>query len=351
MAHTVLFVGGGSIGHIAPAVAVAQSLKEIDTDFRIHFVCGPRPEEGEYIRKEGFSFDVIHAPRLSLSFVWKFWKAYFESDKILKTIKPSLVFSKGGYVSLPFCFAAKKRGIPIVLHESDATSGRANSIVGKWAEKICSGFPHVENAKCSYTGNPIRSQVTTGNASEGFRVTGLSTEKPILLVMGGSQGSLDLNEAIKKNADELLSLCSIIHLTGHNKTGLDKDTNDYYSQEFATTELPHMYAIATLALTRAGAGGIGELAANGIPGIVVPLRGVAHDHQLHNAKAASESGGFVHLEKDQLDDQLIPTVKEILEKTRHKTMSESVLRFHKKDAAGQIARIVSQTLAEKKQHP
>ena len=347
MSQTVVFVGGGSIGHIAPAVAIAQSLQELHPAVHIHFVCGSQPEEGAYIHKEGFSFNAIHAPRLSFSFVWKFWKAYSESLKILKTTNPSVVFSKGGYVSVPFCFAAKKKGIPIILHESDTISGRANSIVGNWAVKICLGFPGKEDAKHSYTGNPIRSQVTHGSKEEGYRITGFTNDKPVLLIMGGSQGSQDLNEIVKHKAKELLTFCSIMHLTGQDKKGLDPMPN-YYAQEFATSELPHLYAITTLALTRAGAGGLGELAANGIPGIVVPLRGVAHDHQLYNAIKAAKSGGFVHLEKDQLDDQLIPTVKEILEKTRRKTMSDSVLAFHKNDAARQIAKIVLQTLAEKK---
>ena len=347
MAH-VLFVGGASIGHIAPSLAVMQQLVHLLPEVKCHFVCLPKQTETDYLEQNRCAFSTIDSPRFSLSFPWKFLRAYRQASALLSELKPSVVFSKGGHVSVPVCLAAKRRGIPIVLHESDAVSGYANRIVGKWATTICTGFPSEKtDRRHVHTGNPIRQETACGRAEEGLRITGFSGKRPVLLVMGGSQGAQALNEALIAHIQELLEVCDVIHLTGHGKTGASVADTRYFRREFVYGELPHLYAIASLALSRAGANALSELAANGIPTIVVPLRGVGHDHQQANAKRAATGGGCILLDQSELDNKIVPLVKYCLQdKTMRESMSESMRNLFFQEASLQIAKILSKFLAQ-----
>jgi len=338
---STLFVGGGSIGHIAPAVAVAKELQKLKPQVEITFVCSKRNEDAEFLKHSGFSYKQLDAPRLSLTFLWKFFRAQKAARNLLEALKPQVIFSKGGYVSIPVCYAAHVKNIPIVLHESDAVSGRANKIVSKWAKHICFGFPSQSTVNCqqsTVTGNPVRPEITKGNKEEGSRITGFTGDKPILLIVGGTQGAQTLNEVVIKNANELLNLCDIIHLTGLGKKGLKKQKG-YWSKEFAFEELPHLYAIADVALSRAGANFIAELAANNIPTILVPLEGAAHNHQLRNAEVMSQSKGFTLLRQKELNESLVDKIQHLI---TSKLANQQTSKLP--NASGQIAEILSKYL-------
>ncbi|MDP6561717.1 MAG: UDP-N-acetylglucosamine--N-acetylmuramyl-(pentapeptide) pyrophosphoryl-undecaprenol N-acetylglucosamine transferase [Candidatus Peribacteraceae bacterium] len=357
----ILFVGGGSVGHIAPSKAVWEECKQLIPDAEAHFVCSPRPDDAKFLQSNDLAFSILDAPRApalrspkdvvgSLLFPFKFVSAVKRAKKILEEQNPNLIFSKGSYVSLPLCFAAKKKKIPIIAHDSDAVSGYANKIVAKWANHICTGFPSKSYKLIanSYTGNPIRKEITEGSKEEGLRITGFDGSKPILLVIGGSQGAKALNEAITNQLDDLLIRCDIIHITGRKKLhiteNLSPTTDHYYRTEFANEELAHFYAAADLALSRAGANSIADLAANGIPTILVPLRNVGHDHQYKNVLVAKKHG-CIHLEQSTLPEKLLPTVHGLIaDKEKRQNMSASIQKFGKPDAALQIAKIIAQTL-------
>jgi UDP-N-acetylglucosamine--N-acetylmuramyl-(pentapeptide) pyrophosphoryl-undecaprenol N-acetylglucosamine transferase len=325
----VLFVGGGSVGHIAPAVAVAQELRRQCEDIGIHFVCSEKHEDQEFLKKEQYEFTAIGAPRMGFGFGFGFVKAWIQSKKILKKFKPDVVFSKGGYVSVIPCLSAYIQGVPIILHESDAVLGRANWIISKIAKHICFGFPisyklpnyakatKGTQATSCYTGNPIRTEVTQGSREEGLRITGFTGSKPVLLVIGGSQGSVTLNETIWNKLEEILEIVNVVHITGIGKTHrspLTAHRSKYWYTEFANEELSHIYAIADIAISRAGASVIAELHANSIPTILVPLRGVGHDHQYKNALLMKEKDGFWHIEEEELHQNLLQTIQQILQK-------------------------------------
>ena len=335
-----LFVGGGSVGHIAPSVAVWEELKKISPNSSAHFVCSPRPDDRAFLKKLHIKHTVLDAPRLSVLYPLHIMKAVSIAKKMLLAQKPDIVFSKGGYVSIPVCFVAKRLHIPIVLHESDTVSGHANRIVSQWAAQVCTGFP----GKHTFTGNPLRANITEGSKEEGLRITGLSGDKPILLVTGGSQGAQALNNAIIENLDDLLLRCDVLHITGRGKS-TQQHRDGYFETEFANDELKHFYACSSIALSRAGAGSIGELSANGIPTILVPLRGVGHDHQYKNASTSAKSGGCIHLEQSVLEKDLIQTVHLLItDKNRHTEMSHKIRTLSHSDAALQIAKILVQTL-------
>lgn len=343
----ILFVGGGSIGHIAPSVAIWNAYKNIQEGATAHFVCSPKPEDITFLKENQLEYTALHAPRLSLGFPLVFVKAVQKAHVILRAVKPDVVFSKGGYVSVPLCFAAHRQKIPIVLHESDAVSGYANRLVSLWAHNVCKGFPTVLRSPVSsyhFTGNPVRSDIAKGSKKEGLAFTGLKGDRPILLVIGGSQGAKGINNTIVELLPDILLRCDVIHITGVGKqTNISKE--GYFQTEFAHDELKDIYACATVAVSRAGAGSLSELSVCRIPTIVIPLRDVGHDHQYKNAQVAAKSGGCMHIEQSEMMQKLLPAVHTIVtDKKIHAEMAHKITTLSNPDAALQIAKIVVSTL-------
>jgi UDP-N-acetylglucosamine--N-acetylmuramyl-(pentapeptide) pyrophosphoryl-undecaprenol N-acetylglucosamine transferase len=320
----VLFAGGGSIGHIAPCIAVWREVQKRDAAAATHFVCSDRREDIEFLEKEGIDCTALGSRRIR---IWKFPGAFFKARTMLRVWRPDIVFTKGGGVTIPTALAAWTRGIPLVVHESDAVPGRATSFLSRFATRVIQGFT---------AGNPVRESITQGSRETGLRLTGLSGSRPILLVTGGSQGAVALNTAIATHLDEVLAHVDIVHITGEGKSGaLSK--SGYWSRPFVHDELPHLYAIADIALARAGAGSISELAANGIATVLVPLEGVAHDHQLKNAEAAA-SGGCIVLRQARLHDELVPTIVALAQDAdQRRAMGEKMRHFGHVDAAASLA--------------
>ncbi len=350
----ILFAGGGSIGHIAPSVAVWRAVEMLAPDATAHFVCSQRGDDAAFLQAEHVPFSRINARRLSFFHPLHFWRAMREARLLLQQEKPDVVFCKGGALCVTVAWAAKRHGIPIVLHESDAVSGRANALIARWATVICEGFPRqaigdtreaVSNdattSRFIFTGNPVRPAIVRGSRAQGLRITGFTGERPVLIVLGGSQGAVALNEAVWKQLQALLAMADIIHLTGKGKSGAHRSMRSYWTAEFAQETLPHLYALADLALSRAGAGLISELAASAIPALLVPLRGVAHDHQWANAEAAALSGGCRVLHQETLDRTLVPSTEELLhDPAERKKMSERIHALFVPDAAERLAHLL-----------
>jgi UDP-N-acetylglucosamine--N-acetylmuramyl-(pentapeptide) pyrophosphoryl-undecaprenol N-acetylglucosamine transferase len=361
----ILYIGGGSTGHLAPLVAVEKGVRAIDPKTESLFLCSDRAEDAMYLSHEKVQFKQVPLPHRSLTMPIAFIQNYFSSKKIINEFKPDAIFSKGGAVSVPACMAAHHLKIPIVLHESDAVMGRANQIVARWAKTICLGFPLTEtrderretshsrlDSRISslkiVTGNPIRSTITQGSREEGLKITGLTGSKPIMLAWGGSQGAEALNKVVREQIDEILKFCDVIHLTGKGKKGASPRAG-YWSTELGHAEVPHFLAIASFALSRAGAGSISELAANGIPTILVPIEGLANNHQLRNATMAQENGGCIILLQRDLEPRLLDIVRELSSDSEYRAkIAKSMQQLHRPDASGRIAEIIARSVAR---HP
>lgn len=343
---SVLFVGGGSIGHIAPSIAVARALKEARPDIRTTFVVSTRPEDRAFVEKNAERAIPFAAPRLSWKFPWQFLRALKDARRLLEEECPAVIFSKGGYVSVPVCLAARKRKIPVILHESDAVSGWANWLIARHAKTLCLGFEgSIRKPNAVVTGTPVSADILEGSRQRGLTITGLSHMRPILIVLGGSQGALALNRAIAAHLSALLEYCEIIHLTGRGKATVIGDVPGYWQQEFATEEYPHLLAAADLALSRSGST-LGELAAIGLPAILVPLDGAAHNHQRRNAEIAIRTGGCVLLDQRQLHGALVPSVRRLMEAPEsRRVMADAIRKLHRPDAARQIASLIVRSLA------
>jgi UDP-N-acetylglucosamine--N-acetylmuramyl-(pentapeptide) pyrophosphoryl-undecaprenol N-acetylglucosamine transferase len=349
---------------VAPLVAVWRAVEARHADAHAHVLCADRPEELRFCDEEGLTVTGLPVPRMGIGIIGKLWRSARKAAVTIDAFQPDIVFSKGGGTSVMPCWIARRRGIPVVLHESDAVMGRANKLLRRWASVVCLGFAETKEPhhlpsfsiflpsmrgipfSISFTGNPIRPEIPRGNRTEGLRITGLSGTRPIVLVWGGSQGAQALNATVAAQLPSLLSSCDVVHVTG-----VGKETHaaapGYVPIPFAHRDLRHLLAIADIAVSRAGAGSISELAACGIPMILVPLRGLAQDHQWHNARAAVIAGYAELLEQEQFHELAALVSRLLTDTQRRQSMADAGKRLNG-DAAQRIADILDQTLAQRR---
>ncbi|TSC80505.1 MAG: UDP-N-acetylglucosamine--N-acetylmuramyl-(pentapeptide) pyrophosphoryl-undecaprenol N-acetylglucosamine transferase [Candidatus Peregrinibacteria bacterium Gr01-1014_25] len=365
MTSRVLLVGGGSLGHVAPLIAVWKEMQTLLPHASAHVLCAKREDEIDFCRDAGLPATGLPRLRSSPTAIVAFLRGFVTSWRVIRARRPSVVFCKGGSLSIPAVITARIYGIPVVLHESDAVIGRANRFLAWFAKSVCTG-QRIVDAGCQvvgshcyhptsnishliFTGNPVRPEMTRGRRAEGLRITGLKGDRPILLVLGGSQGAQAINEAVVAQLPQLLASCDVIHITGRGKHGAAPQTG-YVPLTFARGELAHIFAIATLAVTRGGAGSISELTACAVPMLIVPIRGLAQDHQWKNARAAERLGIASVLEQDDLP-RLAETVSALLVSQATLDAMRERARRQPADAARRIAKVVLDILAQENQRP
>jgi len=234
-------------------------------------------------------------------------------------LKPDIVFSKGGFVSVPVVLAAKYCHVPAIIHESDITPGLANKIAIRGAKKVCCNFPetmkYLPEDKAVLTGSPIRQELFHGNAAAARKLCNISDDgKPVLLIIGGSSGSKVINDAVRQVLPQLLEQFNVIHLCG--KGNLDTSLNGrqgYTQMEYASEELPDIFALADLVISRAGANSICELLALHKPNILIPLSAAAsRGDQILNANSFKKQGFSYVLEEESLTgDILLDAVRDV----------------------------------------
>lgn len=320
----IIMTGGGTAGHVTPNIALMPALKE--AGFDIEYIGSINGMEKGLIEATGTPYHGISSGKLRRYFDWKNFsdpfrvlKGYGQAVSLMKKIKPDVVFSKGGFVSVPVVLAAKHCHIPAIIHESDITPGLANKIAIKGAKKVCCNFPetmkYLPADKAVLTGSPIRRELFSGNAENAIRLCNFKDHsKPVLLIIGGSLGSKIVNEAVRKVLPELLEKFYVIHLCG--KGNLDNSlsgTIGYAQFEYASSELTDMFALADMAISRAGANSICELLALHKPNILIPLSAAAsRGDQVLNANSFKKQGFSYVLEEEHLTaDSLLKAVQEV----------------------------------------
>lgn len=320
----IIMTGGGTAGHVTPNIALMPALKE--AGFDIEYIGSINGMEKGLIEATGTPYHGISSGKLRRYFDWKNFsdpfrvlKGYGQAVSLMKKIKPDAVFSKGGFVSVPVVLAAKHCHIPAIIHESDITPGLANKIAIKGAKKVCCNFPetmkYLPADKAVLTGSPIRRELFSGNAENAIRLCNFKDHsKPVLLIIGGSLGSKIVNEAVRKVLPELLEKFYVIHLCG--KGNLDNSlsgTIGYAQFEYASSELTDMFALADMAISRAGANSICELLALHKPNILIPLSAAAsRGDQVLNANSFKKQGFSYVLEEEHLTaESLLKAVQEV----------------------------------------
>jgi len=321
----IVMTGGGTAGHVTPNIALMPALKE--KGYQISYIGSYDGIERGLIEEEGIPYYGISSGKLRRYFdlknftdPFKVVKGYFEARKLLKKLKPDVVFSKGGFVTVPVVLAAKSCKIPAIIHESDMTPGLANKLAIPSAYKVCHNFPetakHLPEGKSVLSGSPIRQELLNGSRAEGLKLCSFSTEKPVILVIGGSLGSVAINEAVRKALPVLLPNYQIIHVCGKGKVDTSIDSLPGYIQfDYVQEELSHLLAASDLVISRAGSNAICEFLALKKPNILIPLpANASRGDQLLNA-ASFEKQGFSYLlhEEDVTDETLTEAVHHVFE--------------------------------------
>lgn len=326
MSKIIVLTGGGSGGHVTPNLALVPYLAE--RGYEVHYIGTRDGIERELV--SGIPYHEISAGKLrryispkNISDPFRTIKGYFEAKKILKNLRPSVVFCKGGFVSVPVAYAAHSLRIPVILHESDYTPGLANRLCAPKADKICLSFDAGAErylGKAVITGSPIRRELLRGSREKGLAFCSLLGIKPVLLVMGGSLGAGALNAVIDDSLDEITKVFSVIHLRGRGNIKTEwMGKKDYAQFEYISTEMPDLFAAADIALSRAGAGAVFELLALKIPALLVPLSlSQSRGDQILNAGFFEKNGYSMLLEQEKLTgDLLMRSLLELYEKRKN----------------------------------
>lgn len=315
MKHIVL-TGGGTAGHVTPNIAMIPKLKELG--YKISYIGSYDGMERKLIEELDIPYYGISSGKLRRYFDWKNFtdpfrviKGFGEAKTLLKQLKPDIVFSKGGFVTVPVVIAAKQCKIPVILHESDMTPGLANRLCLSSATKICCNFPETKDnlpaEKAVITGTPIRQELLTGSREKALAFTGLSGKKPVISIMGGSLGSVVVNDAVRSILPDLLSDFDVIHLCGKGKKDESlTSTKGYCQYEYIQKELADLFALSDLVISRAGANAICEITALKKPNILIPLSAKAsRGDQILNARSFEKQGFSVVIEEEELNDQTL----------------------------------------------
>lgn len=297
----IILTGGGTAGHVTPNIALIPRLRELG--YEIEYIGTYDGIEKELIEAEGIPYHGISSGKLrryfdlqNFSDPFRVMKGYFQAKKIIRERKPDVIFSKGGFVSVPVVFAAHKCKVPLAVHESDMTPGLANKMALPKADRVCCNFPETADrfpeGVATVTGSPIRQELFTGNPDKAFSFCKFSEKKPTILVMGGSTGAKKVNEAIWKALPELLKDFNLIHLTGQGKSNPKLNETAGYAQfEYIKEELPDLLSLADIIISRAGANAICEFLALRKPTVLVPLGlDQSRGDQILNAASFKKSG-------------------------------------------------------------
>ncbi len=313
MSKKIILTGGGTAGHVIPNIAIMHRLKE--KGYEIIYIGSKNGIERELIKPYNIKYYGINTGKLRRYFdinnfkdPFKIIKGVFEASKIIKNEKPNVIFSKGGFVAIPVIFGAFKDKVPIVSHESDITPGLANKISMPFIKKICITFPetasYIKENKAELTGTPIRKELFLGSEIKGKSLCNFKDNKPVILIMGGSQGSMFINNIIRNNLDRILKDFNVIHICG--KGSLDEnllDKQGYKQYEYVKDEQQHLFKISDLIISRAGSNSIYEILALKIPNILIPLsRRASRGDQILNAKSFNKRGFSEFIEEEDIKD-------------------------------------------------
>lgn len=349
----IVLTGGGTAGHVTPCIALLPELQK--EGFDIRYIGSYNGIERKLIEEYKIPYHGISSGKLrryfdpkNFSDPFKVVKGYFEASRLMKELKPDIVFSKGGFVTVPVVFAAKRNNIPVIIHESDMTPGLANRLALPSATKVCANFPetvkYLPENKAVLTGTPIRKELFSGNRIAGLDFCGFTANKPVILIIGGSTGSRAINEVIRGMLPTLLRDYQVIHLCG--KGNLDEkleETAGYVQYEYIKEELSDLLAAADLIISRAGANAICEILALRKPNILIPLSAAAsRGDQILNAESFERQGySFVLKEEEMSISSLLEAVKTVME--RRQEYISAMNRSELNNSIDTIVKLIKET--------
>ena len=319
----IVMTGGGTSGHVTPNIALFPNLKKMGYD--IHYIGSKDGIEKRLIEKEAIPYYSISSGKLrryfnlrNFSDIFKVINGVFQAYSVLGKIKPDILFSKGGFVSCPVVWASWLRKIPIIIHESDITPGLTNRLSIPFACKVCYTFPeskkHIPKDKAVLTGMPIRAGLLSGSKKEGKKICGFTTNKPVLVIIGGSLGSEKINTIARTELDNILKDFNICHICGKGNVKAEYEGKSGYKQfEYINENQAHIFALADLFVSRAGATILFEILALKKPNLLIPLsKAASRGDQILNGESFENQGFSYMLHEENLDGEtLIKGIKEV----------------------------------------
>ena len=349
----IVLTGGGTAGHVTPNIALLPELKK--QGYEVHYIGSKNGIEKDLMKEFDVPYYGISSGKLRRYFDVKNFTDPFrvlhgckEAASILKKLKPDVVFSKGGFVTVPVVWAAARQKIPAIIHESDMTPGLANKLCIRYASKVCTNFPETVNmfpeGKAVLTGSPIRKELFSGNKLQGLDFCGFTINKPVILIIGGSLGSAVINDAVRSILPQLLEKFQVIHLCGKGKLDESlKDTKGYVQFEYIKKELSDLLDAADIVISRAGANAICELLALKKPNILIPLSAAAsRGDQILNASSFEHQGYSLVLREEELhSESLMSAISKVYDRRKEfiTTMEKSPLS----DPIEKIVGIINET--------
>lgn len=335
----IALTGGGTLGHVIPCLSVMDRLNDIDSTIDFFYIGSEKENEKALVTKRGIKYYPIKTGKLRRYFSLKNFVdcfliliGFFQSYRILRKERPDVLFSKGGFVSVPPVIAAHLLKIRCITHESDRSMGLANKINSKFCTHVCLGFSNEElkPPKYIYTGNPIRRDIKN--------IVREKNERKLILVLGGSQGAVEINELIYQNIDKLLEYADVYHQAGKYLDGTIK-RKGYYQTEFIGSEFPQILAKATLVISRSGANALSELISVHVPMYLIPLSlNASRGDQIENSKWAEENACAIVMKdkKNFLTDICnIISNDELLDR-----MENSSIKMSKIDGCDEICKVI-----------
>lgn len=351
----IVLTGGGTAGHVTPNIALLPMLKE--AEYNIFYIGSYDGIEKKLINDFHIPYYGISSGKLRRYFdiknftdPFKVLKGLKEATKLLKELKPDVVFSKGGFVSVPVVFAAKRLNIPVIIHESDMTPGLANKLSLPFASKVCCNFPetisYLPQGKAVLTGSPIRKELLSGNRLAGLKFCDFTANKPVIMVIGGSMGAVAVNNAVRSALPQLLEHFQVVHLCGKGKLDTSLTNQRGYMQfEYIKDELRDLFAMTDLVVSRAGANAICELLALKKPNILIPLPASAsRGDQILNAKSFEKQGFSVVLEEETLNDEKLVNAVHDLYQNKGKYL-EAMAKSKQSDSIEVIIQLIQSVSA------
>ena len=342
----IVLTGGGTAGHVTPNIALVP--KQIENGYEIKYVGTKDGMEKQLVLDAGLDYEGISSGKLRRYFSLKNFtdpfrviKGYFDAKKIMKKFRPDIVFSKGGFVTVPVVYAAAKYKIPVIIHESDMTPGLANRLAIKKATKVCHNFPETAaylGEKAVHTGSPIRQELFEGNKLTALNMCGFTANKPIIMVTGGSLGAEKVNKLVRAALPTLLEKYQVAHLCGKEKLDESLEGLEGYRQfEYISDEMKDFFAMADLIISRAGANSICEIVALEKPNVLIPLSAaVSRGDQILNAKSFAKQGFSEVLDEDvATPEDLIHAVEKVFT-----NRNEYISNMQKSDGTGGVDSII-----------
>ena len=350
----IVLTGGGTAGHVTPNMALLPALTK--RGYAVHYIGSYTGIERDLMAGCEVPYYGISSGKLRRYFdlknatdIFRIAKGLGEATVLLRRIKPDIVFSKGGFVVVPVALAARMLNIPVVIHESDITPGLANRLIMPFAKSVCVSFPetlwHIPKGKGVLTGSPIRASLWEGCAKEGKKICGFENlpTKPIIMIMGGSQGAVAINQHISAILPKLLNRFNIIHLCGKGNVN-ESPSPGYVPFEYANDELPHLLAAADMVVSRAGANTIFELLALGKPNLLIPLsKAASRGDQILNAASFEKQGYSMVLPEEKITADSLYDALLALYADRKKYTEHMNIQGQKEGTKAVIAEIVRWT--------